>query len=161
MKILGNNMKCCNSNEQKKESIAEFNCPTCNQKGIPVSLETLKSLLIDDFKNKIKIEANYKYCKTSHCEVAYFSNITNHNFLIQNLKVKATAKDQGLDVNVCYCFGHTRESIINEIKETGDTKVLENIKALMKDPGCFCEKSNPEGTCCLGSVSSYIKEVIK
>ncbi len=74
------------------------------------------------------------------------------------MKVKATVKDNGLDVHVCYCFDYTRQSILDEINKTGDTRALEDIKAKMKSPGCFCETSNPQGGCCLGNVTAWIKE---
>lgn len=147
-------MSCCDSHLQKKR--IEFVCPKCSQNGTQVDIITLCSLLQNKVQMNIIKNIHYKYCKTSDCDVSYFS--PNNYFKIEDLKVKATHKDQGLDVSVCYCFGYTRESILNDIKINGQTNALEDIKNKMKNPGCFCERSNPQGNCCLGNVTAWIKQ---
>ena len=57
-----------------------------------------------------------------------------------------------IDINddnsmVCYCFKKT----VGNIKRD-PAGVLSDIKAKMKDPGCFCEKANPSKKCCLSDV---------
>ena len=153
-------MGCCDS---KSEEIITQNkggnplCPICGQKGVKVNIETPKALLNDCCVSKIKDNVDYKWCKTPDCEISYYSSNSDHFFKTDELKVRATVKDDSLDVHVCYCFNYTRLSILNEINATGDTKALEIIKTKMKDPGCFCETSNPEGNCCLGNVTKWIK----
>lgn len=157
-------MGCCdNKNEKKasKESNVDFTCPKCQNKGVKVQTITSRTLLKDCCKGKVNSELIYKFCKNSECNIAYFSVDESHYFTKEELSVKATLKDKGLDVNVCYCFGHTRQSISDEIKKTGSTSVLDDIKEKMKDPGCFCETSNPQGGCCLGNVAAWIKEIQK
>lgn len=148
-------MNCCDSLTQKER--IEFVCPKCTQKGSSVDIVTLRSLLHDKVQMNIIESAHYKYCKTSNCDVSYFSQ--NNYFEVEDLKVKATHKDQSMDVSICYCFGHTRKSIFNDIKTNGETSALEDIKKKMKDPGCFCERSNPQGNCCLGNVAAWINQV--
>lgn len=158
---LGIKMDCCNKNDESFKTSkmdTKFTCPKCSNIGIIVELITPKSLLKDDYKIQVRAESIYKFCKYSNCDVAYFTKDLTHYFLIDQLKEKVTLKDQGLDVLVCFCFGHTRQSILSELQMTGETKVLEDVKSKMKDPGCFCERSNPQGGCCLGNITSWIKE---
>lgn len=154
-------MGCCYKNDAHLKTSKEshkFVCPKCTNAGVIVELITPKSLLKDDYKKQVRTETVYKFCKNSNCDVAYFTEDSTHFFLIDQLRDKATLKDKGLDVKVCYCFGHTRQSILSELQMTGETKVLEDVKSKMKDPGCFCERSNPQGGCCLGNITSWIKE---
>lgn len=158
-------MDCCDSKSknvsdksvEKKDPIDTI-CPICLKKGSKVQTITLNSLLIDSCKNLIKDDNGYRFCKTPDCEVAYYSKEADQTFTINQLKVPATVKDKSLDVNVCYCFDYKRIDILNEIKTQGDSKAADEIKLKMKDPGCFCEISNPQGTCCLGNVNAWIKE---
>lgn len=152
-------MGCCNKNTEVKVNVgAEFTCPKCSNEGVVVKLITPQTLLEDVHKKHIRTNSIYKFCKNSNCEVVYFSDDPSHLFTKEDLTVKTTLKDKGLDVKVCYCFGHTRQSILTELQTFGETKVLEDVKSKMKDPGCFCERSNPQGGCCLGNVTSWIKE---
>lgn len=145
-------MNCCNKNINKES----LNCPLCGQEGTAVKALTLMSLLKTELLKLVSESKTYRYCKTRNCHIAYFSS--EEVFKVDDLKVKATHKDDGLDVPVCYCFDYSRERILSDLKANGNTDALNEIKAKMKDPGCFCEKSNPQGSCCLGNVSSWIKE---
>lgn len=153
-------MGCCSADNEKKSNV-DFNCPVCNDNGVKVPNITLESHLKGE--SMIKFDANliYKFCKNKDCEVVYFSENFNKIFKKNNLKTKVTLKDSGLDVNVCYCFGHTRKSVLDEIKSTGESMVLDEVKKKMKDPGCFCEKSNPQGGCCLSNVKEWVAKAKK
>jgi hypothetical protein len=157
-------MGCCNNNNsinEKKHLLApEITsiCPKCASKGKNVDIITPKSLLKDCCLEKLRDDLNYKFCLNETCEISYFSSDKNVYFTKDELKVKATLKDKGLDVSTCYCFGYTRQIILDEIKIKGETTALEIIKEKMKDPGCFCEISNPQGSCCLANNISWIKE---
>lgn len=149
-------MDCCKPEETSSKNAGL--CPLCEKKGSAVKLETLRSLIAEESANKIDENLNYRYCKNSDCEVTYYSDSSNQYFKTDDLKVKATHKDQGFDVNVCYCFGYTRQKVLDEIRDTGKSTVVESIKAQMKDPGCHCETRNPQGACCLGNVTAWVKE---
>lgn len=146
------------STENKKNVGKNFACPHCSNAGVVVEFITPQTLLKDIHKKLLRINCIYKFCKNPDCDVAYFTEDPHHLFTKENLSVKATLKDKSLDVKVCYCFGHTRQSILTELQISGDTNALEDVKSKMIDPGCFCERSNPQGGCCLGNVSSWIKE---
>ncbi len=152
-------MGCCNkTTEDKAKMKTEFTCPKCNNNGVAIEVITPQTLLKDIDKIYVRTNCIYKFCKNSNCDIAYFSEDPSHFFAKKDLTEKVTVKDKGLDVKVCYCFGHTRQSILTELQTTGETKVLEDVKSKMKDPGCFCERSNPQGGCCLGNLTSWIKD---
>lgn len=154
-------MGCCSrkkENEQSSNNSNKFECPKCEDKGVKVKIVTPQTFLKDSCKSKLSEELVYRFCKNTECEVAYFSNNESHFFTKHELKVKATLKDKGLDTNVCYCFNYTRQNVLDELIETGKSTVVENIKAKMKDPGCYCETSNPQGGCCLANNIAWVKE---
>lgn len=152
-------MSCCNTGPRKKNT--NVLCPKCNGEGIVVQSITPKNLIKDDVHHQVRADLTYKYCKNENCDASYFTEDKSHYFTINDLRERPTLKDKGLDVKVCYCFGHTRQSVLSELKATGQSTVLEDIKSKMKDPGCFCEVSNPQGSCCLGNVTAWIKEAKK
>jgi hypothetical protein len=147
-------MSCCKNEEQNNQ----YKCPFSRDEGVHVDLITVKSLVKEHLRSSVRQDEEYLFCENPVCDIVYFSKDPTHHFETKDLKEKVTVKDRGLDVKVCYCFNHTRESIIAEIKLSGKTTVLEDIKKKMKNPGCFCEVSNPQGSCCLGNVSSWVKE---
>lgn len=149
-------MECCNTGDTNEKR--DFNCPKCNNSGTKVETITPQSLLKDSFKKNIRLDKNYKFCKNEACEIVYFSDDKTHFLKKDELKVKVTLKDKGLDVNTCYCFNITRQNILDEIIETGNSTAVEIIKRKMKNPGCFCETSNPEGKCCLANNITWEKE---
>lgn len=153
-------MGCCSVDNEKKINL-DFNCPECSNSGVKVHNITLESHLKDESILNFDTNLIYKFCKNETCPIAYFSEERNKTFTKYNLKTKATLKDPGLDVSVCYCFGHTRKSVLDEIKLTGESNVLDEIKKKMKDPGCFCERSNPQGGCCLSNVRDWVSEARK
>jgi len=65
---------------------------------------------------------------------------------------------QNLKAPVCYCFGWTPEKIQAEIRNTGKSTVIEQIKAQVQAGNCYCEITNPQGSCCLGNVSQAVKQ---
>ena len=58
---------------------------------------------------------------------------------------------------ICYCFDHSLEEIRDEIIATGNSTAVETISEELKD-GCWCETKNPQGICCLGAVSRFVRE---
>ena len=56
-------------------------------------------------------------------------------------------------VPVCYCFGHTPETIRHELASTGRSSASKTVTAEVTSGHCACEVKNPKGTCCLGDVS--------
>lgn len=132
-------------------------CPSCHKKGKIVGRETPESLLNADQKGNVT-QDHYMFCQTPDCNVAYYSEQPDHKFLQEHLTVPVTVKDSGLGVPVCYCFHITRQKILSDIQANGVTNSFEEISRKIKEGLCACETMNPQGTCCLGNVSKWIKE---
>lgn len=148
-------MECCGPKLVCKK---EDKCPGCNDNGATVDIITVKKF-VNDYQENMFLKEDYKFCSNPSCNIVYFSKGNAHFFHKQQLKEKVTLKEKDLEVKICYCFGHTKQSVLNEIKSTGDTSVLNDIKTKMKELGCFCKTSNPQGICCLGNVTSWLNEI--
>ena len=61
---------------------------------------------------------------------------------------------------VCYCFGHSIQSIREEIERTGRSTVIEAISTRIKQGECACERLNPKGICCLVDVRRVVRELL-
>ena len=101
----------------------------------------------------------YYYCDELSCDVVYFSEQALPYFTKDDLTVKVCHKDNGDDVNVCYCFDWTRGRIKEQIRSTGQSTASQEIAQLVKDQKCICDITNPKGRCSLGDVNRVIKEV--
>jgi hypothetical protein len=97
----------------------------------------------------------FRFCETPTCEVVYYAN----DAVVESamVRVPVHAKDPGLDVPLCYCFGHTRRSIAKEIVSAGNSSASATITREIKAGHCACELKNPSGRCCLGDVRAYEK----
>lgn len=58
---------------------------------------------------------------------------------------------------ICYCFNKSRAEVLLAIKNGEASLIVDEVKSKMKDPGCFCEKSNPSGKCCLKDFRDFIE----
>jgi len=129
-------------------------CPSCGKKGKPVAVVTVKSLVRDH--TRVPASASYSFCRTADCEVVYFSN--QAMFSKPDLKVRVGIKETADPIPLCYCFDYSREDIRRDIEASGNTSVLEDIKAEVQGGFCSCEVKNPSGTCCLGDITRAIQE---
>lgn len=154
-------------------------CPGCGTKAKRVSAITLRSLLKDDVAgpmdepgrpsccdaneseatgcHAISEDTGWRFCDSPDCDVVYFSEQDDTRFTKAQLKVEVGVKETGGERPLCYCFGHSVESMKRELQESGSCTALEDIRAKMKNPGCRCETENPSGSCCLGSVAKGLK----
>lgn len=130
-------------------------CPGCGQMGKRVQLITLKALLKPSALEIIRAEGLYAFCPNALCDVVYFS--TSHIFEKRMLKVPVFQKDDGLAVPVCYCFGWTRQRLIET--DLKSRRPLDEIRQHVQANRCGCEVNNPQGTCCLGNVSAFIRSL--
>ncbi|MFF2480001.1 (2Fe-2S)-binding protein [Paenibacillus sp. NPDC058071] len=142
---------CCHT--PTKESSNLILCPVCRQKGKSVPLITLKALLQPTSLETIDPASSYAFCSNSSCEVVYFSDIQTFNKT--TLKVPVFQKDDALDAPVCYCFGWTRERIRQAVQDRQHPN--EHIREQVQANRCGCEVNNPQGSCCLGNVTTVIR----
>ena len=60
---------------------------------------------------------------------------------------------------ICYCFGHTVESMRADVTRAGSSEALEAIQAAVKAGTCRCEVMNPSGHCCMGDMIKALKVI--
>lgn len=151
-------MDCCSSkvNEVKIENGGV--CPTCNNKAKNVKLITLKSLLKSTALETLNANVNHYFCSSKECDVVYF-DADNKKYLISDIKVAVHQKDDDVTTPICYCFDWTKEKIEKFVKQELSPNPIEHIRKNIKEDRCGCEVNNPQGGCCLGNVSKYIRSI--
>ena len=134
-------------------------CPACGKTGRRVARLTLGALLKAERRPAIPAQQEECcYCPTPTCEVVYFLP-GRPLFRKDDLSVRVGVKEPGdPTAPVCYCFGWTPEKILAELVETGRSTVIKRIKAQVKAGNCYCEVTNPQGSCCLGNVAKAVQE---
>ncbi|MCO6438604.1 MAG: cation transporter [Phycisphaerae bacterium] len=132
-------------------------CTQCGNNGRNVKRITLESLLRPDRRADIG-DGSYHVCLTPDCGTVYFGADGAASFDKSDLSVRFGLKETAQPRPVCYCFDHSVEGIHGEIRGTGQSTVLDSIKAAMKGPGCRCEYTNPMGCCCLRSVEEVVEQ---
>ncbi|MGE7768669.1 putative iron-sulfur cluster-binding metallochaperone [Peribacillus sp. NPDC096540] len=151
-------MSDCCSKEQISENSGSDLCPSCNVKGKNVKIITLKSMLKPSVLDSMNAGLTHYFCSTKDCDVVYF-DIGKKTYLTSEIKVSVHQKDKSSIVPVCYCFGWTKEKIKEYIKQEISPKPIEHIRKNIKENRCGCEVNNPQGSCCLGNVTNYIKSL--
>ena len=146
------NSGCCTPAPKGKKE-----CPSCKQQAKAVLSKTLDALLKDEAKAKLDCLDGFYYCKTPSCSTVYFKDDTT--LTQDDVSVVVGLKEKASPATLCYCFEWTKEKIYKDIKETGSTNALKDIKTKMDTIGCSCESLNPSGSCCLGDVTKAIKEI--
>ena len=144
---------CCSPKPKGK-----MECIECSKEAKAVLPKTLDALLTSEAKEFVGTLDGFYYCKTANCKIVYFKE--DVTFTQKDLKVEVGLKEGASPATLCYCFGWSKEKIESEIKATGETKALSDIKAKMENPGCNCEVLNPSGGCCLGDVGKAIKALL-
>lgn len=146
---------CCQITTEK--STTPTQCPVCQQKGKSIQLITLKALLKPTVLETTQPEMTYAFCTNASCDVVYFSG--EQTFGKDMLKVPVFQKNDALDVPVCYCFGWTRENLIQAVQQ--NQRPIDHIREQVQANRCGCEVNNPQGSCCLGNVTSFIRSINK
>lgn len=131
-------------------------CPACGREGKAVKAVTLRALLQPHLQSEVRDEA-YRFCANSECALVYFSADGAQAFARADLTVRVGVKEHDAPRPLCYCLGHSAESIREEWARTGKSTVLESIKAEVKAGTCHCEVNNPAGSCCLGDIGREVK----
>ena len=134
-----------------------FLCPECKQKGKAVEIITLKALLIPSALETIDPQSSYGFCHNHSCDIVYFSD--NQKFRRQDVKVPVFQKDAGLDVPVCYCFGWTRQRLEQAVQQ--QKQPSNHVSEQVQANRCGFEVNNPQGSCCLGNVTAYVRSLGK
>ncbi len=123
-------------------------------------LETLRSLILPSRQGRITA-GPYRYCDAPGCDAVYFAEDGSHVFTKADLKVRVGAKESDPPRPICYCFNHTYEEIAEQIRRTGASGVPAEIRSRLETEGCDCVHTNPQGSCCLGTVLTAVEEASK
>jgi hypothetical protein len=129
-------------------------------KGKTVARLTLGALLKPEQRPRIPVHDEFCFCRTPTCEVAYFSD-RSILFRKGDLAVSVGLKEpDDPTAPVCYCFGWTPKKIRAELETTGRSTIIDQIKVQVKAGNCYCEVTNPQGSCCLGNVAKTVQEAM-
>lgn len=142
----------------RKSTQSTVSCPRCDHEGKAVKPITLQALLLKetlDVAGNIE-DQSWRFCQTPTCPVVYFEETGSALFEKQALTVRVGIKETAAPRPVCYCFHHSVEEIEDDIVRTGRTGVVDDIRTRMKI-ACWCETKNPMGSCCLGTVTRFVK----
>ncbi|WP_374017565.1 (2Fe-2S)-binding protein [Paenibacillus thiaminolyticus] len=148
-------MDCCTPSNNTGG--VRIDCPSCGEKGKSIQLITLKSLLKASALVNIEPANSYVFCSNSNCSIVYFSVNYSQTFLESDLKVPVYQKNPSTNVPVCYCFDWTRD----RLQAAGTDQPADEIKAHVQAGRCGCEVNNPQGACCLGNVSAFVRGLKK
>ncbi len=156
------------SRDTEGESCCEFHpptkcgpttCPSCGILARPVQRLTVGALLKPDRRAKIPHQDEFCFCRTPDCDVVYFRPDAVL-FRKDDLSVRVHQKEPNdPTVHVCYCFDWTPEKIRGEIERTGKSTMLDQVKAQVKADNCYCEVTNPQGSCCLGNIAKVVSQL--
>ncbi|MFF2753057.1 (2Fe-2S)-binding protein [Psychrobacillus sp. NPDC058041] len=149
---------CCATNEQIVGSGGTELCPSCDSKGKKVKIITLKSILKPNVLDTLNPDLTHYFCSTEDCDVVYF-NTDKKTYPTSEIKVSVYQKNNLSTVPVCYCFDWSREKITKYVEEGIGSKPLEHIRQNVKEDRCGCEVNNPQGSCCMGNVTKFIKSL--
>lgn len=149
---------CCSNHKEMKTENDVGNCISCNRKGKKVKLITLKSLLRPSALELLDANVNHYFCSTKDCNVVYFDT-NNKNYLLSDVKVPVHQKDDSSITPICYCFDWTKERIKEYVEDGLTPNPVDHIRDNIKENRCGCEVNNPQGSCCLGNVTAYIREL--
>lgn len=149
--------ECCPKPEEK-EKPRLASCPECGEKGKQVSRITLGALLKPFARKRMPPSDTFLFCRTQECPVVYFSG-EMPPFHTDDLTVRVFQKVKEEPRPVCYCFGYAVQAIVEDVvRNNGKTNIPAEITAQVKAGNCFCEITNPQGSCCLSNVSQAVKE---
>jgi hypothetical protein len=134
-------------------------CPECGKAGKPVEGQTVKSLLSVSLR-EVK-EVQYFFCRTQSCSIVYFSSDGEQLFTVQEVRERVYQKEPEVEeVFVCYCFRHTVGELCTA-SHGGRVAIVDNINTGINAGQCACDLRNPQGSCCLGNVNRFIKQLEK
>lgn len=147
---------CCSPTTLDSEKSGSNVCPSCQSRGKSVKVITLKSLLKPTVLDTLNPDLGHYFCTSEECTVVYFDT-DEKVYSVEDIKVPVYQKDKSLTTPICYCFDWTREKVGKYVSDGLKQTPVEHIRQNVKENRCGCEVNNPQGSCCLGNVTGYIK----
>jgi len=132
---------CCKPDHAVRSKNLKFICPQNGQEYIEVPLKTVLHHISQPWLHDL-VEQRYYFCTDVNCDVVYFAE--DETIIRKSeLRHKIGSKEKSNDVDICYCFGVTRQAALD------DVKLKEYVIQMTKNATCSCEILNPAGRCCL------------
>lgn len=100
----------------------------------------------------------FRFCATATCDVACFHPASGNILTCAEVGKAIFQKATDPERLVCYCFQHTVAAIQREVRNTGSSRIAADIKTKCAQGLDDCERTNPQGACCLGNVQRVIRE---
>jgi len=132
-------------------------CPGCQLSSSVVEPQTVKALLNDVAMRRFEVDAYY-FCASPACDIVYFA-LGGGRFLTPDLRVAVWQKEARGSRTVCYCFGENEAEMREELMQTGVCHAVSRVREHIAARRCACDIRNPRGTCCLGDVTSAVRDV--
>src|SRR5258708_6642297 len=127
-------------------------CSSCNGQGRPVSRKTVLLMLKPELLERA-MHRSFSFCSARDCSIVYFEDKGSQQFTVDDLRVRVGLKVNGDPIPVCYCFGFDEKHIRDEIEQTGNAIVFENVSRLIREVLCVCDCRKPSELCYLGEVN--------
>lgn len=122
-------------------------CPRCGSMGKPVARATVAHFISAEALAALGT-GEARFCPHPACAVAYYAPL-GEPVLKDQLSVRLGLKETEGPRPICYCYGHSVESLAAEWKEKGSVSAVMEVMAKSRAGECRCEELNPQGTCCL------------
>ena len=149
---------CCCSGEAAGLGGVPERCPECGATGRPVERVTLKHMVKPQFLEVVN-KPGFRFCGSLGYDVVYFHG-DGKRLGKADVRVRVGLKESEDPVPICYCFGFTAGMVKEEIRTTGRCTIPERITAEVKAGHCACEIRNPQGSCCLGNMTTVVKRLL-
>jgi hypothetical protein len=133
-------------------------CPACGEAGKRVQSATLKALLPPGLAATLG-EEPWRFCESPACAVVYFDPESRRTFPKSQVTVRVGIKETAAPRPLCYCFGHSLESLQAEWEATGRMDSVAAVRAAVKEGHCRCDQANPSGACCLGDLLKAAQQI--
>jgi hypothetical protein len=143
--------ECCDYPQKRAGVFCPKNGKVC--KPVPrITVETLVS------HRRYLTAMPYSFCDSPDCDVVYVSASEEQVITKNQLRVRVGIKEKEDPIPLCYCFDFDRKAIWNDIRSTGRSDIPRVITERVKAGECYCEITNPRGSCCLGDVYQAVKQ---
>ncbi len=142
---------CCASDG----SGAEAHCPRCGQPGEAVAAITPAHTLKSQFRQQVDSAGDYRFCASANCPVVYFRVDHEQSFTAEQLIHRVSCKDDADETPLCYCFKISKADGMEAIRRGQPESIIDTIQEKMRK-GCFCDRANPRGRCCLNEVEGWL-----
>jgi CopZ-like zinc binding protein len=126
--------------------------------GILVGLITVKALLTADALRRLDGKS-YRFCPGRDCDVVYFDRAANSVFRKSDVRVRVGQKETGDPIPLCYCFDVSVADLRRQVAAEGKTDMPASVAAEVRAGHCACEVRNPQGSCCLGALTTAVERL--